>query len=201
MTGSVEAEGTGTCWQDEQASSDNKPIPSLNWIENALFVGFGIGLFFMIDDNTCSVINKSDPCMEKILAFAGNHPVLVGSFIAVLVGLIVTELLRATRKFKTVSSADAIRLINREDAAIIDISANNDFDNKHIVAAINMPPSQLLASNKKLMKLQGRPVLMYCKTGQASHQNANKLIALGLGPVYVLRGGLAQWQQDQQPVV
>ncbi len=139
--------------------------------------------------------------MEKLLEFAGNHPLLVGGFAAVLVGLIATEVLRVTRKFKVVSSAEAIRLINRESAAIIDISANNDFASKHIVEAINVQPSQLLASNKKLMKLQGRPILLYCKTGQASHQNAAKMIALGLGPLYVLRGGLAQWQSDQQPVV
>ncbi len=139
--------------------------------------------------------------MEKILAFAGNHPVLVGSFIAVLAGLIITEVLRMTRKFKVVSSADAIRLINRENAAIIDISASNDYATRHIVEAVNFPPSQLQASNKQLMKLQGRPILLYCKNGQASHQNANKLIAMGLGPVYVLRGGIVQWQSDQQPVV
>ncbi len=139
--------------------------------------------------------------MEKFLAFASNHPILVGSFFTVLLAFIATEFMRSTRKFKIINSADAIRLINREDAAIVDLSASNDYASKHIVGAINMPPSQLQASNKKLMKLKGRPVLVYCKTGQASHQNAGKLIQLGLEPVYVLRGGLVQWQQDQQPVV
>ncbi len=139
--------------------------------------------------------------MEKILAFAGNHPVLVGAFGTLLLALIVTEFRRATRKFKSISSADAIRLINRDEAVVIDLSASNDFASRHIVDAHNFQPSQLQASNKQLMKLTGRPVLLYCKTGQASHQHAGKLLELGLGPVYVLRGGLAQWQQDQHPVV
>lgn len=139
--------------------------------------------------------------MEKFLAFASNHPILVGSFFTVLLAFIATEFMRKTRKFKVLNSVDAIRLMNREDAAVIDLSASNDYASKHIVGAVNVAPSQIQASNKKLMKLKGRPVLVYCKTGQASHQNAAKLIELGLEPVYVLRGGLAQWQQDQQPVV
>lgn len=139
--------------------------------------------------------------MEQFFEFAGNHPILVGSFATVLLALIATEIMRKTRKFKVIASADAIRLINRENAAVIDLSASNDYAARHIVDAVNFPPSQLEASNKKLMKLKDRPLLVYCKTGQASHQHAGKLVALGLGPVYVLRGGLAQWQQDQQPVV
>lgn len=139
--------------------------------------------------------------MQQFFEFAGNHPILVGSFASVLLALIVTEMMRASRKFKVITSADAIRLINRENAAVIDLSASNDYAARHIVDAVNIAPSQLQASNKQLMKLKERPILLYCKTGQASHQNAGKLIALGFERVYVLRGGLTQWVQDQQPVV
>lgn len=135
------------------------------------------------------------------MEFATNHPLLVGGFVLVLLALIVTEVQRTTRKFKMITSAEAIRLINREDAAIIDISASGDFSKKHIVGAINVVPSQIQASNKQLMKLQGRPIVVYCKNGQASSQSASQLMALGLAPVHVLRGGLAQWQQDQHPVI
>jgi len=138
--------------------------------------------------------------MEQVIEFAGNHPLLSGGFVAVLLALIGTELAARMRKFREVSSAEAIRLMNRENAAVIDISAKNDFDRGHIVAALHVPMSQIAESNKPLIKLRDRPVIVCCKTGQNSPQAAGKLVALGFNSVYVLRGGMAQWRHDQQPV-
>jgi rhodanese-related sulfurtransferase len=138
--------------------------------------------------------------MQEVIEFATRHPLLVGAFVALLVALLVTELLRLGHKVKLVGSAEAIRLINREDAAVVDVSSSADHQRAHIVGAIHVSPSQIGADHPSLKKLRGRPVLVYCRTGQASWQAARKLQAAGLDPVHVLRGGLAQWQQDQQPV-
>ena len=138
--------------------------------------------------------------MEQVIEFAGNHPLLSGGFVAVLLALVGTELAARMRKFGEVSSAEATRLINRENAAVIDVSAKKDFDQGHIVGALHVPLSQLAESNKPLMKLRERPVIVCCKTGQSAPQAAGKLVALGFTSVHVLRGGMAQWRHDQQPV-
>lgn len=138
--------------------------------------------------------------MEQVIEFGTNHPVMVGGFIVLLILLIVTELGRLRRGFAEIGSMQAVNLINRDEAAVLDVSASADFHKGHIVGADNLPISQIQASNQQLMKLKGRPILVYCRNGVSSNQAAVKLLQLGLGPVSVLRGGIAQWQADKQPV-
>ncbi|MCH8479497.1 MAG: rhodanese-like domain-containing protein [Wenzhouxiangella sp.] len=138
--------------------------------------------------------------MENLLEFIGNNLLLSGLFVAVLVAWLAWEVARLARKWKEVSSAEAVRLINREDPLIIDASSSADFAKGHIINAINITLSRIEAGNKELLKQRERPVLVYCKNGQASPQIANRLVGLGFTQVHVLGGGLAQWVADQQPV-
>ncbi|GAB4185660.1 MAG: rhodanese-like domain-containing protein [Wenzhouxiangellaceae bacterium] len=139
--------------------------------------------------------------MERVIEFAANHPILVGGFLVILAALIITELGRLRRGFREVGALQAVQMINRENAAIIDVSAAADYHKAHIVGAINVPVSQLDGGNPQLVKLKDRPLVVYCKNGMTANQAAAKLTGMGLGPVVVLRGGMAQWQADKQPVV
>ncbi len=138
--------------------------------------------------------------MEQFLEFVGNNLLLSGLFVAVLLAWLAWEFARLARKWKELASVEAVRLINREDPLIIDASSSGDYAKGHIINAVNITLSRVEAGNKELLKQRERPVLVYCKNGQASPQVANKLVGLGFTQVYVLAGGLAQWVSDQQPV-
>lgn len=138
--------------------------------------------------------------MEQLLTFIANHPILVGAFAVVLAALIATESARLTRRWKEVDTAQAILLINRRDPLILDVSNSADFAKGHIINAEHMPPSRIESGNAQLLKKKSQPVLVYCKNGQVSPQMAKRLVQLGFEDVSVLRGGLAQWTGDQQPV-
>ncbi len=140
------------------------------------------------------------PHMEQFLEFIGNNLILSGLFVAVLIAWLAWEFARLARKWKELSSAEAVRLINREDPLIIDASSSGDYAKGHIINAVNITLSRVEAGNKELLKQRERPVLVYCKNGQASPAIANKLVGLGFTQVYVLAGGLTQWVADQQPV-
>jgi adenylyltransferase/sulfurtransferase len=45
----------------------------------------------------------------------------------------------------------------------------------------------------------GRPVVVYCRTGQRSWSAARKLADSGRGPVANLRGGLVEWARTVEP--
>jgi molybdopterin/thiamine biosynthesis adenylyltransferase/rhodanese-related sulfurtransferase len=45
----------------------------------------------------------------------------------------------------------------------------------------------------------GRPIVVYCRTGQRSFDAALRLAEAGLGPVANLRGGLIAWARDVEP--
>lgn len=139
--------------------------------------------------------------MEQLFEFIGNHPLLTGGFGAVAVILVVTEIMRLTRDYKEVTSGQAIELINRRDAAVVDVSSGSDFGKGHISGAHHFTPSQIESGNKKLLKLRETPVVVVCKSGQVSPQMAGRLTKMGFTEVHVLKGGLAQWRADNQPVV
>ncbi|MFW5927508.1 MAG: rhodanese-like domain-containing protein [Wenzhouxiangella sp.] len=138
--------------------------------------------------------------MERILEFIGNHPILTGAFAVVVLAWIIYEVSRAARKWHEIGTLEAVRLINREDPVILDVSNSSDFAKGHIHGARHMPPSSIESGNQQLLKLSDRPVLVYCRNGQVSPQMATRLTGLGFDKVYLLSGGLAQWTSDQQPV-
>lgn len=138
--------------------------------------------------------------MDQFVEFIGNHPVLFAAFGTVLLALIVNELHGNLRGPKRLSTAEAIRLINDSDAAIIDVRTPADFKKGHIINARNVPVSKLQEQKKELAKLQGRPVIVYCALGSVAASASDKLKAQGLDPIYVLKGGLNAWQGASLPV-
>jgi rhodanese-related sulfurtransferase len=138
--------------------------------------------------------------MQQFFEFIGNHPLLAGLFAIVLAAWIAYEVSRLMRKWSELDTLAAVRLINRDETLVLDVSNSTDYAKGHIVGAQNLPPSRIESGNKELLKAKDRPVLVYCKNGQVSPQMAGRLVKLGFSDVYVLAGGLAQWISDQQPV-
>jgi len=138
--------------------------------------------------------------MDQVIEFATNHPLLVGGFVVVLVLLIATEVLRRFRGVKELSPAMAVSWINDPNAVVIDVSPVADFNRGHIVNARNLTPSRLSKPDAEITKLKDRKLLVVCKTGPTAVVAANNLRKLGATDVAVLKGGMAQWRNDQFPV-
>lgn len=137
---------------------------------------------------------------QQLMEFVGNHPYLTGGFVAVLLFWLYTEVKRRFQGFLELTPAQAVLMINRENAVVVDVSAQSDFDKGHITDALHILPSHLDGSDPKLAQLQGKPVLVVDKAGQAAGQAAARILKLGAGQVAVLKGGMAQWVNDQFPV-
>lgn len=137
---------------------------------------------------------------QQFMEFVGNHPYLTGGFVAVLLFWLYTEVKRKFQGFLELTPAQAVLMINRESAVVVDVSAQGDFDKGHIAEALHISPGKLDGSDPKLAKLQGKPVLVVDKAGQTAGQAAARILKLGAGQVAVLKGGMAQWVSDQFPV-
>ncbi len=138
--------------------------------------------------------------MDRFIEFVGNNLLLSGLFVAILVAWLAWEVARLARKWKEIGTLEAVRLINREDPLILDVSNSTDFAKAHINGALHMPPSRIEAGNQSLLKHKERPLLVYCQRGQISPQMATRLAKMGFTQVYMLSGGLTQWLSDNQPV-
>ena len=140
--------------------------------------------------------------LEKLPEFVGNHPILSIAFVGIVAALVYTEFSRLTRKWKEISTAEATRLINRENAVVLDVSSLKDYQQGHIVNAIHIPASQASAEHGALKKVEGKPIIVVCPSGVYSSQACKKLLQTGLQqPLYALRGGMTSWRNDQLPVV
>ena len=101
---------------------------------------------------------------------------------------------------REVGVADAVLMINRKDAAIVDVREPSEFKTGHIPNARNIPAGQVKERTKELEKLKGRPILLVCQTGTRSAQIYGELTALGFAEVAGLAGGMGAWQQANMPV-
>lgn len=138
--------------------------------------------------------------MDQIVEFSANHPLLVVGFLAVLVLLVWTEVLRKVRGLVELSPAQAVPWINDPNTVIVDISAVADFNRGHIVNARNLPASRLAKPDAEILKLRAHKLLVVCKSGQSAQAAAQSLRKMGAAEVAVLKGGMTQWRSDQFPV-
>ncbi len=115
--------------------------------------------------------------------------------------LIATEIARLLRGYKSLRPAELTTLINRDNALVVDLSANGDFEKGHIAGSRNVTPSQFDPENKMLSAAKSLPVVMVCRNGQASGAAAKRLKKAGFEQVYSLEGGVAAWQQADLPLV
>jgi rhodanese-related sulfurtransferase len=138
--------------------------------------------------------------IERLPEFIGNHPILTLAFVGIGVALIANELSRFTRGYKSLTPAELTRLMNQENALVIDVSPINDFEKGHIVGSKHVAMSQFDPENKILAKVRELPVAVVCRNGMQSGQAAKKLVKAGFTRVYILEGGIASWLQAEMPL-
>ena len=139
--------------------------------------------------------------MERLPEFIANHSSLVLAFVVILGMLIWTLWQGASRGLKKLSPMDATQLINREDAVVIDVRSDGEFNQGHIVNAVNIPQKSLEEQLSKLEKYRDRPSITACRNGQIALGVGNRLRKNGFEQVYNLAGGLTAWEGANLPLV
>ena len=98
-----------------------------------------------------------------------------------------------------VSATDAVRLINREKAVLIDISEPAEYAAGHAMGARSVPLSGLETS-RELPKNKSLPVVVVCANGSRAPRAVATLKKLGFANTHVLAGGLNAWRAANLPV-
>ncbi|PJG83266.1 rhodanese-like domain-containing protein [Caviibacterium pharyngocola] len=135
-------------------------------------------------------------------AFAKNHTLMVMAWIAVFVMVIYTTVKALTTKVKIVDNAEAVRLMNNEEAIVIDLRTLDEFERGHIINSINVLPSEI--KNQNLGKIEHHkdtPVILACATGMTAGASAELLAKQGFSRVYSLKEGITGWRSANLPLV
>lgn len=136
--------------------------------------------------------------MEQFFTFLSNHPFLVGSF-ALLIFLFFRN--ESARAGTTIGTQELVRLVNKEDAIVLDVRDRGEYLDGHIVDAVNIPYASLESRVDELAKHRDKPVVIACKMGQHSGAAGTLLQKNGFTNVTRLTGGYSEWRAQNLPMV
>lgn len=141
--------------------------------------------------------------MQEYIDFITNNILVCFVWVA-LVGMLISMLHKTiTAKYDFVDPQEVIRLMNRDEAVVIDIRVREDFRSGHITDSINVSNKDILTNNltDSVSKYKDSPVIVVCNNGQDAMKAANKLIEDGFIDVKVLKNGLLAWSKTNIPLV
>jgi rhodanese-related sulfurtransferase len=138
---------------------------------------------------------------ERVLEFFGNHPGLSMAFFVILGALLWTLFQGRSHGVRKVDPSNATRLINSDDAVVLDVRTENEYKQGHILNSVHIPQSYLNDQIQKLDKHRDRPIIMACKSGSDSARVGATLLRRGFSKVYSLNGGIAAWEAANLPLV
>jgi len=99
-----------------------------------------------------------------------------------------------------VPPSEAVRLINREKAVLIDVCEPAEFAAGHAGGARNIPLGSL-ADTKELPKDKSVPVVLMCVSGARASRAAGLLKRAGYEKAVAVAGGMGAWREAGLPVV
>ena len=100
----------------------------------------------------------------------------------------------------SLSPAQAVQLINREKAVVIDVCEAEEFAAGHVGGAKNVPLGQLEERLPSLVKNKSLPVVLVCASGARANRAVAVAKKLGYEKAEALAGGLKAWRDASMPV-
>ena len=118
--------------------------------------------------------------------------------IAVIAAVSLAMPLINTRRFgPMVSSEQAVSLINKQNALVVDVRAQKDFKRVRIANSVNIPANEIQNRLGELSK--DRTIIVVDNSGNMSAAASKLLRGVGFTKVYVLDSGLVGWMRDKLP--
>lgn len=114
-------------------------------------------------------------------------------------GLLLWPTIRRGAPAGGVNTAEAVHLINREKAVLIDVRDPAEYAAGHVMNARNIPLATL-ESSTLLPKNKALPIVVVCGRGAQSSRAVVMLRKLGHENARTLTGGLAAWREANLPV-
>ena len=95
--------------------------------------------------------------------------------------------------YRQISMSEAITMMEKEkDYIILDVRRLDEFAEKHIPGAINIPNEIIGTEEIKELPNKKQLILVYCRSGNRSKQASEKLVKLGYTNI-VEFGGIIDW--------
>jgi len=98
------------------------------------------------------------------------------------------------------STNDAVQLINRDRAVVVDVCEAEEFAAGHVGGAKNVPVGQLEQRLPEVVKNKTVPLILVCASGARAQRALGVARKLGYEKAQVLAGGLKSWKDANLPL-
>lgn len=137
--------------------------------------------------------------MSVQVEFFRQNVLLIGLAIGSGLALLLPMLSRSAAGISVLSVTEAVMLMSRKSALVLDVREPDEFAQGHLQGARNVPLSQLSARLKELEKFRDKPVLVVCERGRRANAAAKLLKAQNFTVLNVLKGGMQAWLEAKMP--
>lgn len=114
-------------------------------------------------------------------------------------GMLFWPMIRGGAAGGAVGTSEAVRLINREKAVLIDVGEPAEYAGGHAANARNIPFGQVETS-KDLPSNKALPLLVMCPTGARANRAAGLLRRQGYAQARAVSGGNRAWREAGLPM-
>ncbi|OCL19745.1 rhodanese-like domain-containing protein [Gilliamella sp. wkB171] len=138
----------------------------------------------------------------EIIPFVKNHLLLSLGWIVLFIAIIVLTIKSKLSKVKIINNAQAINMINKQNAVIVDIRSADSFKKGHVTESHNVLPIDIKnASAKTIDKFKEDLIILIDENGLSSTNIGEILVKQGFLHVYALKDGIAGWNGENLPLV
>lgn len=96
--------------------------------------------------------------------------------------------------------AEAVQLMNREKAVVVDVCGPDEFAAGHVTGAKNVPLPELEAKLAGTVKNKTVPLVLVCASGMRSRRAVAIAKKLGYENAHSLNGGMGAWRSASLPI-
>ena len=136
--------------------------------------------------------------MEQYSEFIAEQWMLF-SALAIILFLLARSFVSA-KGVKDINANEAVRLINHEDAVVLDVRMDDEFKDGHVLNSIHIPVGLLQNRIGELEQHKSKPIIVNCRSGNRSASACSVLYKQGFTSVYKLQGGIMAWKNANLPL-
>jgi rhodanese-related sulfurtransferase len=133
--------------------------------------------------------------------FFRSNILLIGLAIGSGIMLLLPSFKKGAGGVPNLSPAEAVTLINRSNAFVLDVRDDGEFASGHIADATHIPVVDLATRIGELKKYQNKTILVNCQKGMRSAKACDILRKAEFTQVNNLQGGLSAWLEAKLPIV
>lgn len=128
---------------------------------------------------------------------------MCGGWLVVVVLLVVVQFKLMTARIKKTTTNSAVIMVNRQEGIFVDVRSADKFGQGHIANAVNVTATDI--KNGKLQRIErnkDKPVIIVGKDKYDTDcfNSARALKKSGFTQVYVLEGGILEWDAANLPL-